>query len=54
MEEIKAQIAAKYDAMQILDLLGLDTTDLVELLEPLLKDNLDLFDDVDIRGYLYE
>lgn len=48
MEEVKAQIAAQYDMSQILDILGLDEIELVEVLWDKIYSNLELFTDIDI------
>lgn len=44
MDDYKAEIAAKYDVTQILDVLGMDEHDLVDALEDRILENLYLFD----------
>lgn len=43
MEELKAIIAARYDPVQLLDLLGLDMDELVERLWDDINENIELF-----------
>ena len=42
-DEIKTQIALRYDAIQILDILGMEEIDLVDALEDKILENLYLF-----------
>ena len=49
-DDIKAQIAAMYDVTQILDILGMDESDLVDALEDRILEDLHLFD-IDIGDF---
>ena len=46
IEEIKAQIAALYDPVQLLDMLDMDMEELVDVLEDRIIESLYLFKDV--------
>jgi len=46
MEELKALIAAKYDITEIIDILGLETADILDAFEEKVLENLYEFKDI--------